>query len=54
MIVLPYFREAERGTLEHISLYFHVVGDVKTKSSYVCVVELEYDLCIGIEISRVH
>jgi len=23
MIALPYFMEAERGTLEHMSLYFH-------------------------------
>jgi len=23
MIVLPYFMEAERGALEHMSLYFH-------------------------------
>jgi len=53
MIVLPYFMDAERGTLEHMSLYFHVVGVVKLKSYYVCVVELEFDLCIWIEISRV-
>ena len=53
MIVLPYFMEAERGTLEHMSLYFHVVGVVKLKSYYVCVVELEFDLCFWIEISRV-
>ena len=48
MIVLPYFMEAERGTVEHMSLYFHVVGDVKPKSYYDCVVELEFDLCIGL------
>ena len=24
MIVLPYFMEIERGTLEHMSFYFHV------------------------------
>ena len=48
IIVLSYFIEAERGTLEHMSLYFHVVGDVKPKSYYDCVVELEFDLCIGL------
>ena len=24
MIVLPYFTEAKRGTLEHMSFYFHL------------------------------